>query len=60
MELMGDVGLSHGITPNHLKEIRRLKKENDQLKKLIVEKDLEAHLKDELLKKKYPWPKKKT
>lgn len=59
-ESMGEAGFRHGMTPEHLKEIKRLEKENDLLKKLLAEKDLEAHLKDELLKKKYPWPKKKN
>ena len=51
---MGTEGLSHGMNPNHLKEIRRLEKENERLKKIIAEKELESSLKDELLKKKYP------
>jgi putative transposase len=49
----------HGITPAHLKEIRDLEKENALLKKLLAEKELESHLKDELLKKKYPWARKR-
>ncbi|MEI6882800.1 MAG: transposase [Bacteroidota bacterium] len=53
-EQMGSEGLSHGMNPNHLKEIRRLEKENDRLKKIIADKELESSLKDELLKKKYP------
>lgn len=53
---MGDAGFQHGMTPGHLKEIRRLEKENDLLKKLLAEKEIESHLKDELIKKKYPWP----
>ena len=60
LETMGEAGFRHGMTPEHLKEIRRLEKENDLLKKLLAEKDLESHLKDELLKKKYPWPKGKN
>ncbi|WMJ71954.1 transposase [Cytophagaceae bacterium ABcell3] len=59
-ESMGDAGFRHGMTPEHLKEIRRLEKENDYLKKIIAEKELEARLKDDLLKKKYPCPKKKN
>jgi putative transposase len=54
-ETMGETGFQHGMTPAHLKEIRKLEKENNLLKKLLAEKDVEAHLKDELLKKKYPW-----
>lgn len=57
---MGEEGFSHGMTPAHLKEIKRLEKENELLKKLLAEKDIESHLKDELLKKKYPWPKGKN
>lgn len=59
-ESMGEAGFRHGMTPEHLKEIKRLEKENELLKKLLAEKEVEAHLKDELLKKKYPWPKKKN
>lgn len=59
-ETMGDEGFRHGMTPEHLKEIRRLEKENNLLKKILAEKELESHLKDEMLKKKYPWPKKKN
>jgi len=59
-EQMGEAGFRHGMTPKHLKEIRRLEKENDMLKKLLAEKELEGCLKDELLKKKYPWARKKN
>jgi putative transposase len=58
-EQMGEEGFRHGITPAHLKEIKSLLKENELLKKLLAEKELEGHLKDELLKKKYPWARKK-
>lgn len=51
---MGEAGLRHGMTTKHLKEIKRLEKENELLKKLLAEKELEGHLKMELLKKKYP------
>src|SRR5690554_7385689 len=54
-ESMGEAGFRHGMTPDHLKEIKRLEKENGLLKKLLAERDIESHLKDELLKKKYPW-----
>ena len=62
---MGEAGFRHGMTPEHLKEIKRLEKENELLKKLLAEKEIEAHLKDEMLKKRiaarnYPWPKKKN
>lgn len=58
-EEMGEAGFRHGITPAHLKEIKVLEKENALLKKLLAEKEIESHLKDELLKKKYPWARKK-
>ena len=58
-ETMGESGFRHGMTPEHLKEIRRLEKENDLLKKILAEKEVESRLKDELLKKKYPWARKK-
>lgn len=57
-ETMGEDGFRHGMTPAHLKEIKRLEKENLLLKKLLAEKDLEGHLKDEALKKKYAWARK--
>ena len=56
-EQMGEEGFSHGMTPKHLKEIKRLEKENELLKKLLAEKELEGHLKSELLKKKFAWEK---
>jgi|TARA_R110000744_G_C19315132_1_gene557103 putative transposase len=59
-ETMGETGFRHGMTPGHLKEIRRLEKENELLKKLLAEKEIESHLKDDLLKKKYPWAKGKN
>ncbi len=55
LDEMGPEGLRHGMTPEHLKEIRRLEKENERLKQLVAEQQLESKLKDELLKKKYPW-----
>lgn len=56
---MGEEGFRHGMTSAHLKEIKNLEKENALLKKLLAEKELESHLKDELLKKKYPWARKR-
>ncbi|TSA35216.1 MAG: transposase, partial [Porphyromonadaceae bacterium] len=47
-ETMGEAGFRHGMTPEHLKEIKRLEKENEQLKLLLAEKELEGRLKDEL------------
>ncbi len=58
-ETMGEAGFRHGMTPAHLKEIKRLEKENATLKQLLAEKELEGHLKDEMLKKKYAWARKK-
>lgn len=57
-ETMGEAGFRHGMTPAHLKEIKRLEKENQLLKKLLAEKELEGHLKSEALKKKYAWARK--
>lgn len=51
---MGEKGFQHGMTPAHLKEIKRLEKENETLKKILAEKELENHLHMEMLKKKYP------
>lgn len=53
--IMGEAGFRHGMTPAHLKEIRRLKKENKCLKALLEEKELEGRLKDKALKKEYAW-----
>jgi len=58
-EQMGEMGFRHGMTPEHIKEIKRLEKENGLLKKLLAEKELEGHLKTEMLKKKYAWARKK-
>lgn len=57
-ETMGEAGFRHGMTPAQLKEIKRLEKENDMLKKLLAEKELESRLNDEMLKKKYAWTRK--
>jgi putative transposase len=57
-EQMGEMGFRHGMTPDHIKEIKRLEKENAILKKLLAEKELEGHLKTELIKKKYAWARK--
>jgi len=59
-ESMGEFGFRHGMTPAHLKEIKRLEKENSLLKKILAEKELEGHLKDELLKKKRAWEKRNS
>ena len=56
---MGEEGFQHGMTPQHLKRIRQLEKENNMLKLLLAEKDLEGKLKSELLKKQYALEKRK-
>jgi putative transposase len=50
---MGEAGLRHGMTKEHLKEIKRLQKENQRLKDLLITEQLESQLKGELLKKKF-------
>ena len=55
---MGEAGFRHGMTLGHIKEIKRLEKENELLKKLLAEKEVEGHLKTEMLKKKYAWARK--
>ncbi len=40
--------------------IRQLEDETSLLKQLLAERDLEVALQDELLKKKYPWARKKS
>ena len=59
METMGEEGFSHGMTPEQLKRIRELEKENKLLKEIVIQKELEGKLKDELLKKKLALEKKK-
>lgn len=59
METMGEEGFSHGMTPDQLKRIRELEKENKLLKEIVIQKELEGRLKDELLKKKLALEKKK-
>ena len=59
LDQMGEEGLDHGMTPEHLKRIRQLEKENSMLKQLLAEKELEGKLKSELLKKKYALEKKR-
>jgi putative transposase len=59
LETMGTEGFAHGMTPDQLKRIRELEKENKTLKEIIIEKELEGKLKDELLKKKFALEKKK-
>ena len=55
----GEDGLNHRTMKDQQAEIKRLEKENEALKLLLAEKELEGKLKDELLKKKYPELRKK-
>jgi len=50
----GASGLDHRMTKATLSRVKALEKENQTLKILLGEKELESKLKDELLKKKYP------
>jgi len=59
LDQMGVEGLQHGMTPEHLKRIRQLEKENQLLKQLLAEKELEGRFKSELLKKQYALEKKR-
>jgi putative transposase len=52
--IYGEEGLSHRKTKDLESDIKRLEKENEQLKNILAEKELESKLKDEMLKKKYP------
>lgn len=55
----GEEGLNHAKHRNYESEIKILSKENEVLKTLLAEKELESRMKDELLKKKYPELRKK-
>lgn len=59
LEQMGEEGFHHGMTPEHLKRIRELEKENNAIKQLLAEKELDSKLKGDLLKKKWALEKKK-
>lgn len=50
----GEDGLQHAKQKDQEARLRSLEKENEQLKILLAEKELESKLKDELLKKRYP------
>ena len=50
----GEEGLVHRTNKEMSGQIKRLEKENGQLKRLLGHKELEGALKDEMLKKKYP------
>lgn len=55
----GEAGLEHAKLKDHDARVKTLEKENEQLKILLAEKELESKLKDELLKKRYPELRKK-
>jgi len=58
--LEGEDGITDGVSRRKSKEyIRKLEDQVGLLKELLAERDLEIALKDELLKKKYPWARKK-
>ena len=48
---MGEVGLDHGMNKQHLKRIRDLERENQQLKELVAEKELIVRMHQEVKKK---------
>jgi len=58
-EANGESGLDHKRAKDQETEIKRLERENEALKLLLAEKQLEGRLKDDLLKKKYPELKRK-
>ena len=55
----GEEGLAHRKSSENEALIKKLEKENEALKILLAERELESKLKDELLKKKYPELRKK-
>lgn len=56
--IYGAEGLKHKSGKDNNLLIKKLEKENEQLKILLAEKELESKLKDDLIKKKYPeWKK---
>lgn len=54
LEFGGEESLNHASHREYAAEIKILTKENETLKVLLAEKELESRLKDDLLKKKYP------
>lgn len=61
LELEGEVGLDDASTRRKDKQyIRKLEDELSLAKQLLAERDMEIALRDELLKKKYPWAKGKS
>lgn len=59
--LSGETGLGRqSRTTKDDQYLKRLEDENGLLKQLLAEKELEIALRDDLLKKKYPWARKET
>jgi len=58
-EQKGEEGFAHGMNKERLRKIRELEQENELLKQLLAERELESRLKDDLIKKKYPKVKRK-
>lgn len=59
--LDGEAGFKEGIrTKKDAQYLRQLEDEIALYKQLLAERDLELALKDDLLKKKYPWARRKT
>ncbi len=56
----GEEGLKHASVKDHDSRMKALERENEQLKILLAERDLESKLKDEMLKKRYPELKRKS
>lgn len=54
LTVYGEDGLNHASSRELAGKVKRLEKENEALKLLLAEHQLEGRLKDELLKKKYP------
>ncbi|MEM6262874.1 MAG: transposase [Bacteroidota bacterium] len=60
-EASGEVGLDdHARQRADRRRIRELEDEVSLLKELLANKEVELALRDELLKKKYPWARKKS
>lgn len=60
LRLDGEEGLGgQGLRRKDGQYVRQLEDEVALLKELLAERDMEIALKDELLKKKYPWARKK-
>ena len=58
---LGELGLdAQARQRRDSRDIRRLEDEVSLLKELLAEREMEIALRDELLKKKYPWARKKS